>query len=487
MNPRSTLLLAAAVAALGAFVWLYEIRGAEGREEAAEAEKRIFPALEANSITALELETSEGVVARIEREAGVWTLVQPVEFPADAAAALGLASSLESLASEASFEEPAPLDEYGLGGAPRVRFEAGDRSGALRVGKTSPVGSNTYVATEADAPVHVVETFRATAFEKSLDDLREKRILDFDERQLRRIALRWPDGHVLLTRESDEAPWRVVEPVADSADGPTVDRLVSDLRYLRATGFDDEPGDDASLGLAPSAFEAELEVESGAGEPRRLRLAIGGVSSEDKRAVRTKRPGMVYEIAAAGLDDFARRVDAYRDRELLRFAAGDAERVEILFQEGGQSHAVTATRSEEGWTSSPESLADARIARLVSELAGLRAGGIAAESAGAAELAGMGLAPPRVIVRVFGAEDDAAEGEVPLLAELELGVSDEDRGIVARRPDRETVYVAEYALAEHVPIGLDALRDRFVEEPESGEAESVAPAVEGAVPEPVSD
>ncbi|MGI9432716.1 MAG: DUF4340 domain-containing protein, partial [Myxococcota bacterium] len=248
MNPRNTLVLAVVVAALGAFVWFYEIRGAAQRDEAAAAEKRLFPGVEADGVTAIELTTTDGADARLERDSGAWTLTRPVDFPADAAAADGLAGSLASLMSESAFDEPAPLAEYGLDGEPVVRFEAGEGGGALRVGKASPVGTNTYVATAADSPVYVVETYRTTALQKSLDDLREKRILDFDERQLRRLALRWPSGGVVLTRDSEETPWRVIEPLDDAADDATVDRLVSDLRYLRAIGFDDAPADDEALG-----------------------------------------------------------------------------------------------------------------------------------------------------------------------------------------------------------------------------------------------
>ena len=482
MNPRNTLLLAGVVAALGAFVWLYEIRGQEARDEAAEAEKRLFPELEADALTALELSTADGTVARLERREGVWSLAAPVEFPADAAAADGIASSLAGLVGETSFDEPAPLAEYGLDGEPRVRFEAGDASGALRLGKATPVGSNTYAATAADTPVHVVATYRVSAFEKSLDDLREKRILDFDERQLREMTLAWPDAEVRLARDSETEPWRVTHPVADTADDPTVDRLVSDLRYLRATGFDDDPADDETLGLAAPAFSAELVLASEAGEPRRIALAIGSAADEDRRAVRAEREGMVYQIAAAGLDDFPRRVDAYRDRELLRFTAGDAERVELMFQDGGQSHAVTAERGEDGWTSAPDSLGDERIVALVGALANLRAEGIAAESAGPDELAGLGLAPPRVSVRVLGAPGE--EG-APVLAELALGVSDADRGVIAKRADREIVYLADFALGEEVPLGLEALRNRFVEPPE-GEPEAGAPAADPDGAEPAA-
>ncbi|MDH3686624.1 MAG: DUF4340 domain-containing protein [Myxococcales bacterium] len=466
MNPRNTLALAVVVAALGAFVWFYEIRGAVARDEAAAAEKRLFPGVEADLVTAIELTTTDGADARLERDSGVWTLTRPVDFPADAAAADGLAGSLASLMSESAFDEPAPLAEYGLDGEPLVRFEAGEREGALRVGKTSPVGSNTYVATAADAPVYVVETYRTTALRKSLDDLREKRILDFDERQLRRLALRWPDGGVVLTRESEETPWRVIEPVADAADDSTVDRLVSDLRYLRAIGFDDAPGDDEALGLATPAFDADLELAASDEESRRIGIAIGDATSDDKRAVRAEREGMVFEIAAAGLDDFPRRVDAYRDRELLRFAAGDAARIEFTFADGGDGHVVTAERGDEGWSSQPESVEGERLTRLVTELAGLRAESIAAESAGPEELVGLGLDPAQVQIRVFKAEGTDAEDAAPvLLGELAIGSTTAGRGFVARRPDRATVFLVDAALAEHIPVSLDALRNRFLAPP----------------------
>ena len=49
MNPRTTAILALLVAALGAFVWLYEIRGGEARSEE-EAKKRVFRDVKADSI-----------------------------------------------------------------------------------------------------------------------------------------------------------------------------------------------------------------------------------------------------------------------------------------------------------------------------------------------------------------------------------------------------------------------------------------------------
>ena len=56
---------------------------------------------------------------------------------------------------------------------------------------------------------------------------------------------------------------------------------------------------------------------------------------------------------------------------------------------------------------------------------------------------------------------------------MSLGKVLANQGIVARRPDRDTVYVLDYDLAEYIPVSLEALRNRFLaEEPvEEGGAE----------------
>ena len=130
---------------------------------------------------------------------------------------------------------------------------------------------------------------------------------------------------------------------------------------------------------------------------------------------------------------------------------------------------LNATRGEAGWTSEPQKLAAGRTSRLVRELSDLRATDIAAESAESADLEALGLAPPRVVVRVRG----AGEGEAVALADLELGTAEPGAGIVARVAGGDVVYRLDYDLAEHVPISAEALRNRFLsaEEPEPAPTE----------------
>ena len=121
-----------------------------------------------------------------------------------------------------------------------------------------------------------------------------------------------------------------------------------------------------------------------------------------------------------------------------------------------------------GWTTKPEAMAPGLASRLVAELARLDADDIAAETMGGAELAAIGLEPPRTTLRVFGAATEGS-GEAPELAKLLFGVEQGDQ-IFVQVPGRATVYRVRSALAEQVPITLEAFRSRFLAKEPPGDA-----------------
>jgi hypothetical protein len=286
MNPRNTAVLALVVGALGAFLYFYEIRGQEERAEAEEAAKRLFQEISAEEIDAVVVSTGEGEPVRLERSEEGWRITEPVHFPADQIRADGLASALAGLASEAVFEEPEPLEEYGIGTEASVRFWSGEVEHVLYIGDKTPVGGNTYLKTGEGVQVYAVKSYRAGSLVKSLDELRNSRILDFDRDAVDRVEASWPGGGVVL--EKGEDGWRLLEPLETEADASTVEDLLSDLDFLRADGFIDEVPPNAEVGLDAPAFEVDLVA--GAGEegeaPTRTRLAIGATVDGRQRAVR---------------------------------------------------------------------------------------------------------------------------------------------------------------------------------------------------------
>jgi hypothetical protein len=455
MNPRNTMILALVVAALGAF-----LRGQEEREDAEAAARRLFQGVSAEEIDAVALTASEGELVRLERSDEGWRITEPVVFPADEIRADGLASSLAGLSSEAVFEEPEPLEEYGIGADPTLRFWIGDAEHALHVGDKTPVGGNTYVKTGAGAEVYAVKSYHASSLTRSLEELRDSKVLDFDRDAVDRIEARWPGGGVVLER--GEEGWRLLEPLETLADADTVDDLLSDLNFLRTDGFIDEVPPDADVGLDAPAFEVEIVAgasEEG-GAPTRTRLAIGATIDGTHRAVRGSVENALYQIAAERLEDFPRTVAAYRFKDLADFDASDAVRFELVFPaaEEEASHVVSGELGEEGWTTTPDTMAAGKASQLIREFSTLTAVDIVADAMGEDELRGMGLSPPAVTLRAIA----EGEGEEAVrLAEVHLGNADPERGIAAQRSGDDVVYRLDYDLAERIPISREAFENRF--------------------------
>ena len=461
MHPRTTGIVFLVAAALFAFVYIYEMRGAPGRQQAEEAAKRLFPNVEADDVEWIAMTTSDGTAARAERRDRGWELTEPLVFPGDTFALDGIASALALLSSEAKFENPQPLEVYGLDGEEReVRFGVGGEEFVLRMGDKSPVGGNSYVAVGSDA-VYVVATYRINALRKEIDDLRDKRILRFDTASVESGTVTWPENQVVLERQ--DGSWRLRAPLDAPADGTTVDSLLSDLSFLRASGFVDEPISDREAGLRPPDLEVELilKAESEADPPQRLHLAVGQSLDGETRLVRTARPSL-YRIAAERIGDFPRNLASYRFRQLAKFASSDAQRLEIVFHPDGDQAVsvepvtITATRGDTGWTATPDPFKPGSLSSLVYELSRLRAEGILADSMGPDELRALELAPPAAVYRVFGEGDEK-------LAHVEIGALRED-WILARTEGHETVFRLEARFAERIPLSFEAYRNRFVAE-----------------------
>ena len=481
MNPRTTALLALLACLLGGFVYFYEIEGEEGREAAIESEKRLFADLESEDIDALELTTTDSVLARIERRDGGWRIVSPVEGAGDAIALDAIASAIVQLPRAGSVKaSPGDLAQFGLAeGAPVVRFEAKGASHALRIGKATPVGGNVYVAAEAGpevAPVVAyVESYRVNAWRRKLDDLRDRRIVALTPGEVERRATAWPEPgegaapgvaesglfEVVLVRDSGRG-WQIESPAALPADEETVNRLLSDLAYRQASGFVDERTPAVESALRETALRVRW---SASGAPGEQQLRIAGLEG-DTRLVETAA-GVLHRIAPERLEDFELRLSAYRDKQLSALDVALLSRIELEFADegagletpvAGPAGPVVLTQADGTWSSSGLDLDPEALAGLAGRLASLRAGEIVADEMGEPELASLGLAPPAVRIRIWAGKGDA---DAPPVLELELGRLDPERGLFARRLPEAAVHALEPIVAESLPRTRADFEARF--------------------------
>ncbi len=480
MKPRSTLLLALLAVLAGAALWHFELR--DGAKPASDSEQiKVFAGLAAKQIEWVELTQADGASLRLEPRGEKWRLTQPIDFAADEFAAGAIVSALADLASATVFDpvaedaaqHPEPLASYGLTREPRVRFSAAGKTYALRVGDPTPVAGNSYVAAEGDARVFVVPQWQTGAFAKTLQELREARLFDFEREQLTRIVLAWADGGATL--EKKDGAWRLTAPVADAADDLAVQSLISALQGLRAEAFLDAPPADDALGFTAPVYRAEFSLESGAS----YALTLGGPREGARIAARSGASGAL-EIAASHLESLPKSVSALRDKQLANFSPDDAQRFTLTISgASGEALSVTGTSGAEGWTSVP-AMAPGAASALVAELSSLAGAEIAAESLGEAERAAFGLAPPRARFRVFGA---GAGDAAPVLADISLGVLRVGSGIAAQRADRDTIYWVEEARGAALPQSAAQFRESFASKETAPEAEPAAAASPSATPQ----
>ena len=484
MSPRATGILAVVALALGLFVWLHEIEGEADRQAAAEEEKKVFRDFAAAEIDALSLETLDGIEARFERRDGRWWLVDPLLARADATALDAVTNALANLPKEGRVAAGKDLTDFDLGpdpdapgGARRlVRFEVAGETRGLRVGRTTPVGGHRYVARLADDAIAYVESFRVNAFERNLADLRDRDVFTFATDDVERITIAGPDGArpIVLGREAD-ARWQILEPFVARADGEAVREFVSNLAHLRARSFVD----------APEAVDRALRDET----TRRLSWRLAGEDTDrTARIAGSTEGGRLFEsgqgewvlIAEDRLEDFPAEVEHYRFKRLADFDLASARRVELhLLESTPDSSAsldVVAELREVGWASDDSPLDPDRMTRLVRDLSNLRATAVLAEEMGEAELAGLGLVPPRARLRVEGGLDP--EGPVERLADLRFGRFDAARGLFVQRADMDTVFVVEPGVAEGLPYSADHYRFAFETLASGEEAEDPPPEID---------
>lgn len=477
MRWRNTLILAVVVAVAWTLLHLDKTRWSVKRAEEKSEASRLFPGLEAKDVDAYELHTTDGKTVRLERQKGSWRIVKPIDFPADAMAADAIASDAALLESKAVYDHPEPLKEYGLDEPPTLRFWAGKVVYQLRVGDKSPVGGNTYVTDGAAKKVYAVPSVDVKPMEKTLKGLRDPRVLVFDRAAVKTIDASWPGAGVSIVRKDDK--WVLVKPISARADPDTIEALLSNLMFLRADGFVDEPHPDATaLGLDPPGFQVTLGFGKG---KKPVTMSIASRSKDKKRVVRG-RDGYLYEIPASRAPEFRHAVVAYRFKELSQFESLAAGSFQLAYRPEGAAKATVLTvtkNAEGGWKATPQSIAPGKASRIVSELSRLKAVDVAAESMGEKELAGLGLSPPRAEIRVFGQGKDAKK----VLADVKFGKPEGDKGIPAMRPDSKAVFWLDPDLARHVPMSLASYRKTFAaKEKKPKQKAKPAPAASSAAP-----
>ena len=209
---KKTIILAAIAAALAAFIYSDIEKGKE-REEAEEYESSLLKIEQddVNSITLIKWEGDTIVYVRAENDK--WRITSPVVTEGDQSAVRSNVSGFVNADIKRRLRTTAAkLKNFGLDpAAVEVIIETGDdRKINLLVGDKAATRGDMFVAFKDSLQVLVTSSNILTLADKSLFDLRDKKIAHYEKDDVKRVEIVSQQYDIVLEKSGDE--WIMLKP-----------------------------------------------------------------------------------------------------------------------------------------------------------------------------------------------------------------------------------------------------------------------------------
>lgn len=435
MKPNPLLVAAALLAVLGGAVW-YTRENPPVDEDAAPK----VVEFDEDSLKSLTLrQAGEDPITVLRNADGDWEFGGGLDIAADGGAVGQMTSSLASLNADRVVSEnvvewgPYELTEPALS----VAYELEDGGGELQFGRDTPTGSGVFARLEGEPRLFTVYSYNKTSFEKSIFDLRDKRLVRIDEDSISQVTVEAGGRTLGFERENDD--WTIVKPMQLRADDFTVGDLVRAVRTAEMTEvLEDSADGDYSFGKPL----ATVTVTDGSGI-HELVVAKSG----DTYYARSSDQAGVYGVSSTLSESLDKPVDEFRNKKLFDFGFDDPARVEVRDGEV----AATIARSDDKWVLESHANREAdseKVQTLIDRLRGLTATGFPSNAV--ADHAKYGLAPAAINATVTPQGDGAAPEQVAVSS------ADSQPAYAARAGEPHT-YEIEQSAAQGIQTALQAV------------------------------
>ena len=388
---RRILILLVLVAALGTYLYVYELP-----EAAREGTKEKLVGIDKDAVTGVVL-TYPDRELELKRDDTGWRLVRPAEAPADDTVVKGVLSTVADAEVQKTLGElPQNLADFGLDKPTvtiKLTLKDGSQPPPLVVGKNTAIGGKAYVRKDDEPKLYLTTSALGYGLNKQVKDVRDKTILAFKDEDVSRVEIKAENGDTVALVRKDKEAW-TVEPGDHPGDTTEVRSYLSSLRSTRAVDFpDDHPDDLGKYGLAAPRLTVTLATGTDGAASQALLVGAETTQGTQKQiyAKRGDQP-TVYALGDWTFRTLAKPPSQFRDKTVLGF---DPTRVGKLAFERKDGGAVRLARAESKWTlegGEGKTPKDSAIATLLDDLRDLRGADIAAEPA--KDLAAWGLDHP---------------------------------------------------------------------------------------------
>jgi len=306
-----------------------------------------------------------GETVVLVREGGKWRITAPQPYPADPDVVRYLVITLASLTAETSIEDKASdFAQYGLNPPAldiAVVRKNGKTTDELLVGDATPTNSGYYARLAGSPRVVALSGYSRDSLNKTLNDLRDKRLLTFDQDKIARIQLQ-AKGPAIEFGKGNDNEWQILQPRPLRAEGTQIDGLISKLKDAKMDLAKPDP--DAAKKFAAAPKIATVAVTDSSGSQT---MEVHQDKDKDYYAKSSAVDG-AYKIAGEVGDALNKGLDDFRNKKLFDFGFSDPVRLDIVY-----NGSLSYSKSGEKWMYGAKTLDSSTVQTLIDRLRELAA------------------------------------------------------------------------------------------------------------------
>jgi Domain of unknown function (DUF4340) len=373
MKPKGLLIAVVLLAVLAGAIWWSNKKQATTPAKSPTDTSSKLLTIPSDQIQEIRIKKATGEVQDLKLVDGRWRILEPQQLAADQDAVTTMATSLSSLNADKTIEDNATdLSAYGLN-SPTLDITVTKKDGKtaeLLIGDATPTNSGNYAKLPDSPRVYTVASFVKTGLDKSVNDLRDKRLLTFDSDKLTRVQLQ-AKGPAVEFGKNAQNEWQILKPRPLRADSSQVESLIGKLKDAKMdTTVSDDDAKKAAAAYASGTKVAVATVSDSSGDQT---LEVRKDKDKNYYAKSSAVEG-IFKVPNDLGDALDKGLDDFRNKKLFDFGFSDPTKIEL-------KNAVY-TKSGDKWMSGAKTLDNTSVQSLIDKLRDLTATKFADKGAG---------------------------------------------------------------------------------------------------------
>jgi len=388
--------------------------------------------LNQDDISKLEVKKKDGDVVLDRVSAANWKITSPKPLVADQSSVSTILYNLSPMDGATLIDDHATdLKQFGLAD-PEAKITATMKDGksqTVLIGDETPTGDAAYVMVSGESKVYSIPKNTKTNLDKSLNDLRDKRLLPVDFDKLTSVEI--SGGKLHLTFASQDGQWTVSSPANLRGDTSMMETIIEKLRTAT---------------MDPSAPEADTKkaaAQFASGSPIAI---IKATDASGTQELQVRKAGDAYYAKTSAMDgafkvpnelgeSVNKDAEDFREKRVFDFGADDPDKVE--YHDGPKAYFLT--RSGEDWWSDGKKMDAVAIQEFLRTIRTLTA----------TKFATTGFASPEISIVATSKDGKHVE---------KVDIAKSGSGYLAKRADGPSLFVLDAKAVEDMQKAASDLK-----------------------------